>query len=167
MNIDWSKAPESFPLWIEDLHPERGGDLSGWHNENLESPDGSYWDYFDEGSHFRIHRKPEPWNGEGLPPIGTVCWYGSGPTGNRTKVKVIAHQKYDEPQAVGQIGDGPICIGSLEYFHPIRPPEQIAMDERKRVVEAVAEELKDLSGPKCLGVLYGLYDLGYLKKVAP
>ena len=55
----------------------------------------------------------------------------------------------------------------VDEFRPVRTPEQIEMETRKAAVEAMAEELKSLSGPKCLGVLYGIYDLGYRKQVEP
>lgn len=34
MTIDWSKAPEGYAIWIEDLKPEIGGDLGGWHRDD-------------------------------------------------------------------------------------------------------------------------------------
>lgn len=46
MNIDWSKAPEGYPIWIEDLQPEEFADGSGWHRDDGDrytDADGLFW----------------------------------------------------------------------------------------------------------------------------
>lgn len=157
MNIDWSKAPEGYPLWIEDLHPERGGDESGWHNENLESPDGSYWDDCDEGSHFRIHRKPEPWNGEGLPPVGTVCEWKEK-TGFQWVAATVLF--ISESSVVLQRSDGFEwqMLTKRTVFRPILTMQQIAAEAREK---AIARMVLDLDVPTAIAAR--AYDAGYYK----
>lgn len=46
MNIDWSKAPEGYLIWIEDLKPEIFGDLGGWHRDDGDrytDEHGNHW----------------------------------------------------------------------------------------------------------------------------
>lgn len=77
--VDWSKAPEGFPIWVEDLKRDQTLDQSGWHadyGDRYEDQSGDYWlksDYYA----FRVHERPDTpqWNGEGLPPVGASVEY--------------------------------------------------------------------------------------------
>jgi hypothetical protein len=185
--IDWSKAP----AWADKHGFSSYGCHPVWlNNDQYCYVDGSqggriFSFYAHEGwqlseiHNISLRTIQKAWTGEGLPPVGTVCKFSWVYGGNEFKkslqpgaeVTIIAHYENNGDTVAAftyLVPGGKDVEAALEScFSPIPTPEQIAMEERKRVVEAVAEELKDLSGPKCLGVLYGLYDLGYLKQVAP
>lgn len=59
--IDWSKAPEGYPLWLEDIiHPEDDS-KSCWAREGqgeYEFPGGGFWSYSVENLHYFVHRPP-------------------------------------------------------------------------------------------------------------
>ncbi|UZS74315.1 hypothetical protein OQB66_08410 [Pseudomonas syringae] len=114
--------------------------------------------------------KASTWNGEGLPPVGTVCevappihWHG-------TKVRVICH---DEGDAVCRVLEGDM-LGDLKQLmaselRPIRTAEQIAEDERSDFASAL---VKDLNIPPAneFNFYYELgerlHKLGYRKQVS-
>ena len=59
MNIDWSKAPEGFPLWLEGTNEEHRKH-SGWYRDAGQVFEGAYggqWRACREGQFFTIHRK--------------------------------------------------------------------------------------------------------------
>lgn len=73
--IDWSKAPDGFPIWIQELTPNEDFDGSGWHRDDGDryiDQDGGYWTKPEEGFYV-VHMPPATWTGTGLPPVGTVC----------------------------------------------------------------------------------------------
>jgi hypothetical protein len=139
-DIDWSKAPEGYPIWITDpdniIAP-------AWHKETTTKYidlDGGFWNKLYGG--FTVHIKPSTWNGTGLPPVGTVCEvYGCNhdftTQFNCKRVEIILN---DGELAVFRV------LGFLDdlkpryhaliacKFRPIRTPEQIAEDERGRRV---------------------------------
>ena len=186
MSIDWSKAPEGFPIWLEDIRPsKRSGDSkdrSSWAKDG----DGEYtlcgvtigwWAKSREGHDFIAHQKPAQWNEEGLPPVGTVCEhhkFGRAiTTGAETIVKIIAHITDDKrisPVAVYMPCEGnPPCVGqgTADAFRPIRTPEQIAADERAANIEAMRADIgwkAPYLGPCPVALLY---DAGYRKQSQP
>ena len=174
MNIDWSKAPEGAThhcsarnawfkqdendMWLAWQAYGRmlGQPLIGWCF--CHAPDGS-------------SVTARAWTGEGLPPVGIEI---------EAMMRRNMHDGYAWHRAKVVHGplpgsEGEVLVFCLETtspawvdeFRTVRTPEQIEMETRKAAVEAMAEELKSLSGPKCLGVLYGIYDLGYRKQVEP
>jgi hypothetical protein len=57
MEIDWSKAPEGYPIWIEDLQPDEFADGSGWHRDEgtrYVDRDGLHWNKPERG-YYRVH----------------------------------------------------------------------------------------------------------------
>lgn len=172
MNIDWSKAPEGFPVWLEDVRPlMEGADRSCWAREGkgeYELHSGGWWSYSARGTQYITHERTE-WAGEGLPPVGTVCeWHGPNSDGPNGWV-------YTESKVVAYTDDGlfvcmqaPSCwpvvqrIDNCE-FRPIRTPEQIAMAERQ---SAIKEMIGHIGGSRrCEAEV--LYDAGYRKQVTP
>lgn len=121
------------------------------------------------------------WNGEGLPPVGTICeltklqqliadndvfaWFPEG-----TTVEILAHANFGggaEDVAFYRVerlfysGSG---IASL--FRPIRTPEQIAAEEREKEREKELEAMFRIyrdAGQFRAG-LSALYDAGYRKQ---
>lgn len=77
MEIDWSKVPEGFPLWLEGTNEDHRKH-SGWYRDAgqvFEGSHGGQWRACREGQFFTIHRKPAPaaWSGEGLPPVSYLA----------------------------------------------------------------------------------------------
>ena len=76
MNINWDEMPDWADVWIEDLCTPR---YSGWHKDSgdrfIDRCRCSYRKINMDEEQI-VHYPPETrseWNGEGLPPIGTVC----------------------------------------------------------------------------------------------
>lgn len=96
-----------------------------YHNgaTNLEEPDSGL--------------KPILWNGEGLPPVGTVC-ESEWPDKEWHEVIILAHDFHDgEERAVYRrtIDGEDSYFGDMAHaFRPIRTSEQIAADERLHAI---------------------------------
>jgi hypothetical protein len=181
--IDWSRAPKGFPLWLEGTNEDHRKH-SGWYRragEVFEGACGGQWRAVREGQFFNVHSKPESapaWTGEGLPPVGTVCQLKNVESGsewrevaeNGSKVTIIAHyMNAGTPLAaftVGVIGESFTVDSATEsFFEPIRTPEQIAAEERGRSVEQMVADLRLLIvGGKEFSVCEALYDAGYRKQ---
>lgn len=165
MNIEWGEVPEGYPLWIEDLRPTED-DFSGWYKE-LEDRYADYHGGFllkgAEGKTYIVHRRAaEPaWNGEGLPPVGTVCELQDA-----TEVRILAHTKRaGAPVAVYQCKDSEsIEAYTASFFRPIRTPEQTAAEEREKAVKAIYERANK-EGMSVLSMLSEAYEAG--RKVKP
>lgn len=154
--IDWSKAPEGYPLWITD--PD-GIIKPGWHKEiegKYVDMRGGFWNKSEGG--FTVHKRPTTpsWSGEGLPPVGAVCEVDG------ENVVIVAHHCngvhaiYAESEV-----DGLLYYGEPNEFRPIRTPEQIAADERELAVDEMHKLY--MEGAKHSGGLYALYDAGFRK----
>ncbi|PZW52806.1 hypothetical protein F477_03652 [Pseudomonas sp. URIL14HWK12:I3] len=96
----------------------------------------------------------QPWNGQGLPPVGTVCEFaGFNPEetlpsdpmiGDR--VTVIAHFKSGSIDVAAFTFSAPpdfeylkVAQGAYGCFRPVRTPEQIAEEERERAVKKILD----------------------------
>ena len=116
-----------------------------------------------------------PWDGEGLPPVGTVCEYNNlepHPVSTDLKwspVHIVAHDMQGgEVFAVFSSLSGYHGNRLPECFRPIRTPEQIATEERvkacqewlKGVEESYGQEVAD----KCEDILM---DAEKRKQVTP
>lgn len=184
--IDWSKAPPWADCviksndcgdelyWAEPWGTSNGKRCRlGYEDKKVES-----WHIADTTIKGRawilIESRPaKAWSGEGLPPVGTECEYGSD---DRCwiPVKVIAHQVggiYLVPQAVSQVTEhGQLCIGQAQYFRPIRTPEQIAAEEREKSIDEMAKVLEDKLGRSLdleRELCEWLYDANYRKQAKP
>jgi hypothetical protein len=126
MSIDWSKAPEATTGAMQaDFKHSEGGfghvEFLPSHrcrNEYAEGPGA--WIY---------HEKPKPWDGEGLPPVGTVCEVPDGP--DYRPATIIAHYKEMAVFAFDDEDGHPYVETCLPLeCRPVRTAEQIAADER-------------------------------------
>ncbi len=140
---------------------------------------------------YLVDAEVEPWNGEGLPPVETVCeWAGCtfAPEDPEEpdlhvgdQVRVIAHFKDGEMDLAAftfnpQIhnadrGTAWVNQGAHGCFRPIRTPEQIEAEERDKAIDELAGELgghwsKEAKDPQRAFAAY-LYDIGYRKQVQP
>lgn len=160
MNIDWSKAPE----WAvaHGLHETGFGIKEFWlgetQHQNLEHAKSFPYGGGDPscGSFHNSRResfgyvtpRPTPWTGEGLPPVGTECesmWNESRDEWFKAKVfgvnehgqpifrweEGVKKYEYQASPLTGHRGN--------PYFRPIRTPEQIALEERDKVVSEMTE----------------------------
>ncbi len=150
MSIDWNTAPEGATHW------EPRGTVFG---EGWMKKAGNEWSYWLEGSEVWAGvwadcfvsaereatfeaRPKEAWDGQGLPPVGTVCEYNNlepHPVNTDLKwspVHIVAHDT--------QGGEVFAVFSSLSGYHgdrrpgcfrPIRTPEQIAAEEREKAVQ--------------------------------
>lgn len=177
-DIDWSKAPEGFPVWIESHYKS---DPSNWHvraEKGYKDRKGGMWfDHQVEDGECTVHLRPE-WNGEGLPSVGTVCEQAPRGVAEHArevlwrKVRIIAHledSRLTGPVAVYLPTDGQAnCDQAVaSCFRPIRTAEQIAADERKQAVEQMClASMGQSCPPICTAAAEALYEAGY-RKVQP
>ncbi|MEE4652800.1 hypothetical protein V2L06_20455 [Pseudomonas alliivorans] len=111
--------------------------------------------------------QPDPWNGEGLPPVGkSVCEYlGANQYDEWSVVNIFAH--LDNIVFV-EYGNGWRAERDISRFRPIRTAEQIAEDERS---DFASQLVKDLNVPPAneFNFYYELgerlHKLGYRKQV--
>lgn len=107
----------------------------------------------------RLQNK-EPWTGEGLPPVGTVCEWHPNVHG-WVEVTILGHDGDDTWYRVKGEDHTQTCR-NMAFFRPIRTPEQIAAEKR----EADIEELRVLlSNVACddYQAAVAMIDAGYHK----
>lgn len=145
--IDWSKAPKWATHALEKLHePDRN--LVYWSffvdGEHRVEPNGLW--YHPDGYRIIQSRPTTPsWSGEGLPPVGVkvlimnpekfaITDYGQEFVGEECTVRAVFVNDLDYRMvAVEKVG-GACCCFISEVCFPIRTPEQIAADEREKMV---------------------------------
>ena len=154
MNIDWSKAPEDAThyspggdvysaSWIKWVN----GELHGW----LKSNDTSWGRLpFQEKDpdqislHIERPKKQEAWDGEDLPPVGTVCDMHIYDFGWLTGT-VVVHIDLDEPTAVAHNGEE-VFHGNASDFRPIKTAEQLAEEEREDAANKMFQRFGGIGG---------------------
>lgn len=193
MSIDWNTAPEGATHW----EPRGSFYREGWMKKV-----GNKWSYWAEGRKAWISgtsacnvsaereetfeaRPQEVWDGQGLPPVGTVCEFAGGtyspedPFDNDLRegdrVTIIAHFKDGDldlavftfnPQ-VRNPNRGAACVeqGAYGCFRPLRTPEQIAAEERRKSILHLANLLIDSRG-QCneYSQAEAIFDAGYRRQ---
>ncbi|WP_054077222.1 hypothetical protein [Pseudomonas amygdali] len=173
MMIDWSKAPEGATHYYKGS-PQPWRDLSGYN-----------WKYFMNGewhlcptccTSAELMRElgkvllalplPQVWNGEGLPPVGTVCerrfLYVEGSSWRQITICFIGEQKiFYRDEAGEEWANLPDDL----RFRPIRTAEQIAADERAAAIEEMWTTYWQPDTPTAKAGLGLLWDAGYRKQV--
>ncbi|MEZ1597287.1 hypothetical protein [Pseudomonas aeruginosa] len=178
MSIDWNTAPEGATHW----EPRGSLYLEGWMRKV-----GNKWSYWAEGRKVWVSGTPgcyvsaereatfearpqEAWDGQGLPPVGTVCEYrchDSCEPKDWTVVHVLAHANHGSDTAMllaedvsGEPGTMYGRIWIPRTCRPLRTPEQIAAEEREKAIEEMcfAEETLTVKQAKAL------YDAGYRRQ---
>ncbi|HBO4166780.1 TPA: hypothetical protein L4T92_001374 [Pseudomonas aeruginosa] len=103
-------------------------------------------------------RPQEPWNGQGLPPVGTVCEYRHmiWPEYRSCEIRYISEESlvaYDDAQEQ-------FYRTCDMLFRPVRTLEQIAAEEREKAIEEMcfAEETLTVKQAKAL------FDAGYRRQ---
>ncbi len=180
MSIDWNKAPSSATHYLPEQKDLGWGacwykkDGDKWLVMNcarLEKRDHMEWfvddSEVDKFVPLLVPRSafPSEWNGQGLPPVGTVCivephntmWGFSSTSGYERKI--LAY--YGEYVWLGH-AETPLETTRIDKvdFRPIRSPEQIAAEEREKAIEEMcfAEETLTVRQAKAL------YDAGYRRQ---
>lgn len=173
MSIDWSTAPEG----ATHYQPESRGFHAAWFRlqggearemwvvipggalEHIIDPTA-----FDESMQNLIARPVEPatWNGQGLPPVGTVCEVKHRDIG-WVRCEIVAHKSFScggLTHAIAWIDENTLDQSQGLRFRPIRTPEQIAAEEREKAIEEMcfAEETLTVKQAKAL------YDAGYRRQ---
>ncbi|KAF1004383.1 MAG: hypothetical protein GAK36_00052 [Pseudomonas sp.] len=121
----------------------------------------------------------KPWNGEGLPPVGTTCivtphntnWGFERVEENRCRVLAYQYEfawlhllNSDDSESFVFITTRTDKVD----FTPFRTPEQIAAEERETFIfNAVLETDAETPVEWRKAVFGEMFDLGYRKQVAP
>lgn len=159
MRINWNEAPSDATHAFGRVafrKKDRNGSWYGWRRHAKE------WVRVIRPHPERYVARPVGWNGEGLPPVGTVC--EARIEGKHFWEKLT--MKYRSLDfSVFEREDGnefPLWNPQYAEFRPIRTAEQIAAEER----EKACNEMASLIGR---GTFFqdaeALYDAGYRKQV--
>ncbi|EKM6409781.1 TPA: hypothetical protein L6A81_35310 [Pseudomonas aeruginosa] len=184
MSIDWSKAPEGATHW----EPSGPSFNEGWMKK-----EGNEWFYWGEGPKRWFQgklscnvsaereatfeaRPQEAWDGQGLPPVGTVCEYRCQDNicepKDWTVVHVLAHANHGSDTAMllaedvsGEPGTMYGRIWIPRTCRPLRTPEQIAAEERRKSILHLANLLIDSRG-QCneYSQAEAIFDAGYRRQ---
>lgn len=171
--VDWSKAPAD----ATHYGPNSDAGLRAcWYK--MEEGE---WFYLTEAQDFgdsatwqrsRVDRedkveRPKQWDGEGLPPVGTVCeaYWASDTKPQWFKFNMLFLG--DEHAVANVEGDEnhytrSILESGKVQFRPIKTPEQIAAEERESHVLGML--CHDALGNSRRGLAEALYDAGYRKQ---
>jgi hypothetical protein len=193
MNIDWSKAPEGATHYGMDPRCTSTGGIQ-WYLLESGKPYRFWW--AGHANHWEVGAEPKEapitdfhpitpsaWNGEGLPPVGTVCEFSGFnpeetlPTDPRVgdQVTVIAHFMSGSFEMAAFTFHAPpefeylqVAQGAYGCFRPIRTPEQIAAEECDKAVQAMLAEFQHTGSlTSHYEVCEVLHKAGYRKQVAP
>ncbi|EIU1668088.1 hypothetical protein L4H29_002447 [Pseudomonas aeruginosa] len=173
MSIDWSKAPEGANKAGFTGHeylqfyriPGMFGDYDYWSEKRG-------WcgnDFPTCANHLFERPATVEWNGQGLPPVGTVCERHESDGWAYTESKVVAYTDDGLFVCMQKPGRRPevLRIDNCE-FRPVRTLEQIAAEEREKAIDAML----DLDPPHENGLgltsrrqfCETLYDAGYRRQ---
>ncbi|AOX41455.1 hypothetical protein CVT20_03965 [Pseudomonas aeruginosa] len=174
MSIDWSTAPKDATHWEPDSYHVFGswmkkeGDSWFWWEGDVGRWSPSLFISEQRMGTFEA-RPQESWNGQGLPPVGTLCeWHGpnsDGPDGwVYTESNVVAYTDDGLFICMQKPGCWPVVqrIDNCE-FRPLRTPEQIAAEERDAGISDM-QTITDGAGPTVYAKLSALYDAGYRRQ---
>lgn len=166
MDIDWSKAPADathFNPHSQGFMKISGDEVWLW----CQRGDEDIW-YLSKGG-FGGHEvraedaipRPPAWNGEGKPPVGTVCDFQDGlGDWHEVEITAIARNGICFVEA-GKKGE---CYVTLTAnFRPIRTAEQIAAEERATAISEIAKASGLRARDGAQEVAERLYEAGYRK----
>lgn len=108
--------------------------------------------------------QPADWDGEGLPPVGTVCEITHSGWGHRGWERVTINYISTEYAITTQEhGEQHWHMRNVK-FRPIRTPEQIAAEERAADIKAMCEHGIDAGDCTIEMTCAALHDAGYRKQ---
>ncbi|WP_241361068.1 hypothetical protein [Pseudomonas aeruginosa] len=169
MSIDWSKAPEGCigafariignqrtAFFVFSKRPSDYMSREGYEGEGENGPYhvfSDYWEWIDK-----------PWDGQGLPPVGTVCEVKHRDIG-RVRCEIVAHKSFScggLTHAIAWIDENTLDQSQGLRFRQLRTPEQIAAEEREKAVGDMAMSIQGV--PYQYPTLYALFDAGYRRQ---
>lgn len=142
----------------------------------IKLPKGYRINIGEQSDSLTVEQWQEPWNGEGLPPVGTMCEYNNlepHPVSTDLKwspVHIVAHDTQGgEVFAVFSSLSGYHGNKRPECFRPIRTPEQIEAEERRCEIATLVQHICadgafDCDDPEVPEVAAKIYDAGYRKQ---
>ncbi|WP_024666509.1 hypothetical protein [Pseudomonas syringae] len=111
--------------------------------------------------------KSPAWNGEGLPPVGTVCEVAPPIHWRGTKVRVLC---LDEGDAVCRVLEGDMLGGLKQLMaselRPIRTAEQIAEDQRKQEIQELMIVLGSVESADYKDIAIAIQQANFRKQVS-
>ncbi|MFK1502773.1 hypothetical protein ACIU0J_30320 [Pseudomonas aeruginosa] len=186
MSIDWSTAPKDATHWEPDSYHVFGswmkkeGDSWFWWEGDVGRWSPSLFISEQRMGTFEA-RPQESWNGQGLPPVGTVCevlWNESRL--EYLKAKVFGVNEHGQP--IFRFEEGPKkfeyqadplrTASGTQVFRPVRTLEQVAAAERWAAIQQMLAfaDVKygagELMSPKeyVETAVSALYDAGYRRQ---
>ena len=171
MKIDLTKKPEGAThinphsgLWVK-CFGGNSGSYQFFKNGEWEMGFGCM-----SNSYLEI-AQPEPWTGEGLPPVGTVCDLKFDHWTDWERHEILCHGKTF--MFVRELNSGLDREGSMSMdgimFRQVRTPEQIAAEERCEALKEMCAHALTTPVVTCDQaeiVMQRLYDAGYRKQVS-
>jgi len=179
MDINWDEAPEGATHYcIGSTHDTVWRDLSGvdakyWYQGEWHLHEGVNSEFCLKYGVFEERPVGQAWNGEGLPPVGTVCEHEpDGFSDKWVTVEVLAHREFkghDTGLLVVFATEDDVSFSSPECFRPIKTKEQLAAEEREKEIDTLCYDiLSHYEAPKMsehyLGLAKSLYEAGYRKQ---
>ena len=159
--VDWSKAPEGATHynakcgynWLKDT-PASYFNGDGWIEYSGLSNKYAM-------NHLRnAVKRPQEWDGVGLPPVGTVCEFKKD---EWVSCEVFGHRvcSNGDVEVFVNLKKGWDYTSSLGRFRPIKTQEQIAAEERLHTIDEMHDLILGWGVEKRM--LAVLYDAGYRK----
>ncbi|MFG3926433.1 hypothetical protein ACGEMM_17720 [Pseudomonas aeruginosa] len=163
MSLDWSKAPEGANKagftgpdnYLQFYRiPGRFGDYDYWSEKR-----GWCGNDFPTCANHLFERPAKvEWDGQGLPPVGTVCEYRHmiWPEYRPCEIRYISEESlvaYDDAQEQ-------VYRTCDMLFRPVRSPEQIAAEERAKAIEEMCFAVETLTVKQAKA----LYEAGYRRQ---
>lgn len=152
---------------VDDAYLDHSSDCPGLYGQELASDRDTaivtreMWE--------KERAKLNEWNGEGIPPVGTVCEYRLKESGMwfECEIKYVLEAQSDGCESFVAWcqhleTDQFLSFGSKSYslyLRPIKTPEQIAAEERKEALDNMHSIVMGTSLNH--GMLEALYDAGY------
>ena len=177
INIDWSYAPCGAthfhkgdimyrPHWRKSgFYCDLGLEAFGWIKDTYPSPISEC---------IERPKKQEAWDGDGLPPVGTVCEYKKKDSNYRQGLVSVSVLFYGREKCLllhsASSNEFVEDISSVE-FRPIKTAEQLEEEEKKQAIDDMQriyeESMLDYSsrlGHASRPAIKALYEAGYRKQ---
>jgi hypothetical protein len=130
---------------------------------------GDYWiEYREYDSNAKRHirnavKRPQEWDGVGLPPVGTVCEYRVNKD-EWVSCEVLQHllRSNDDVEVFVSLKNSWDYSSAPDRFRPTKTSEQVAAEERSLAIKEMCE-VASKRNTKGLTLMESLYDAGYRK----
>lgn len=176
MNIDWIEGATHYgigddcPVFFRNIIKGESYEFKNVYSSGIMADWLECTGYIDiKNGLIERPKKQEAWDGEGLPPAGTVCDMHIDDFGWITGT-VVVHIDLDEPTAVAHNGEE-VFHGNASDFRPIKTAEQMAEEEKKQAIDDMQriyeESMLDYSsrlGHASRPAIKALYEAGYRKQ---